>query len=254
MSSELKVKVRSLYKSFGDHKVLTDVNLDVKKGSSLAILGGSGTGKSVLIKTIIGLMKPDSGTIEIDGVKTNNISSSMRFKILEKCGFLFQGGALFDSLTVLDNVTFFVEKIRKLTKKDKEELAAKKLQSVGLSTNVLKLYPAELSGGMLKRASLARAICSDPEIIFFDEPTTGLDPIMANIINELIVKARDDLGATTITITHDMNSAHMISKEVVLLHGGKIIWTGDKEDMNNADNPYLHQFINGLTTGPIILS
>jgi len=249
--NKFKIQVRALYKSFGNHKVLDGIDLDVKKGSSLVILGGSGTGKSVLIKTIIGLMQPDSGSILIDDAETSHISNKERFKIMEKSGFLFQGGALFDSLTIQDNITFFAEKLYKLSKKDKQEMAVSKLKAVGLSERILNFYPAELSGGMQKRVSLARAICSNPSLLFFDEPTTGLDPIMANIINELIIKAQEELGATTITITHDMNSAYQIAKEVALIHQGKILWFGTKEDMKNDDNPYLKQFINGLTTGPI---
>jgi phospholipid/cholesterol/gamma-HCH transport system ATP-binding protein len=251
MKNEPKIKVRSLSKSFGNHQVLKSIDLDLKKGGSLVILGGSGTGKSVMIKTIIGLIKPDSGSIMIDGAQTTNLSKKEKFKLLEKCGFLFQGGALFDSLTVQDNVTFFAEKISTLSKKEKCDLAVIKLNSVGLSDRVLSLYPAELSGGMQKRVALARAICSNPEIIFFDEPTTGLDPIMANVINDLIIKIRDELGATTITITHDINSAHKIATDVALLHEGKIIWNGPEKDVKKSKNPYLHQFIYGLATGLI---
>lgn len=251
MQNGIKIKVRDLHKAFSNHKVLNGVDLDVIKGKSLVILGGSGTGKSVLIKTIIGLMHPDSGTVEIDGENTINISKRKRFKMLEKCGFLFQGGALFDSLTIQDNVTFLAEKLKSLSAKEKRQLALTKLEAVGLTDKVLDLYPAELSGGMLKRASLARTICNDPELIFFDEPTTGLDPIMANVINELIVKVRDELGATTVTITHDMSSARTIANDVALLHGGKIIWRGTRGEMDNSNDPHLKQFINGLTTGPI---
>lgn len=248
---ESKIRIRSLYKSFGDHKVLDGIDLDIKRNSSIVILGGSGTGKSVLIKTIVGLMQADEGSIVIDEVETVNISSKDRFKMMKTMGFLFQGGALFDSLTVQDNITFFTEKLYKLSPKNKEELAASKLNSVGLSTKILGLYPSELSGGMQKRVSLARAICGDPLILFLDEPTTGLDPIMANVINELIIKVQEELKATTITITHDMNSAYMIAKEVAMIYKGKILWFGKKDEIKNSDNPYLQQFVNGLTTGPI---
>ncbi|MFP3017922.1 MAG: ABC transporter ATP-binding protein [Candidatus Tisiphia sp.] len=248
---ESKIKIRSLYKSFGNHKVLDGIDLDIKRNSSIVILGGSGTGKSVLIKTIVGLMQADEGSIVIDEVETVNISSKDRFKMMKTMGFLFQGGALFDSLTVQDNITFFTEKLYKLSPKNKEELAASKLHSVGLSTKILGLYPSELSGGMQKRVSLARAICGDPLILFLDEPTTGLDPIMANVINELIIKVQEELKATTITITHDMNSAYMIAKEVAMIYKGKILWFGKKDEIKNSDNPYLQQFVNGLTTGPI---
>jgi len=176
MSNNIKIKVRNLHKAFGSHKVLDGIDLDVKKDSSLVILGGSGTGKSVLIKTIIGLLSPDKGSIMFDDQETVNISPKARLKILENCGFLFQGGALFDSLSVSENITFFAQKLYSLKREEVKELALKKLKSVGLSDRILNSYPAELSGGMQKRVSLARAICTDPKIIFFDEPTTGLDP------------------------------------------------------------------------------
>lgn len=250
MADIIKIKVRNLHKAFGSHKVLDGIDLDVKKDSSLVILGGSGTGKSVLIKTMIGLLTPDKGSIMLDDQETVNISPKARLKILENCGFLFQGGALFDSLSVSENITFFAQKLYSLKREEIKELALKKLKSVGLSERILNLYPAELSGGMQKRVSLARAICTDPKIIFFDEPTTGLDPIMANVINDLIIKIREELGATTIAITHDMNSVRRIAKEVVLIHNGKIQWSGTKEEMDTIDNPYMFQFINGLSSGP----
>lgn len=248
---ETKLKIVDLYKSFGAHKVLEGINLEVPNGSSMVILGGSGSGKSVLIKTIIGLMSADSGKIYIDKQETTNISTKERFILMEKCGFLFQSGALFDSLNILDNITFFAERIYKLTKDEKKDLAIKKLRSVGLKEDFLTYYPSELSGGMQKRVSLARAICTNPEIIFFDEPTTGLDPIMANVINDLIIQAREELGATTVTITHDMNSAYRIASNVSMIYKGKILWNGTKEDLNHNDNPYLKQFIEGSTEGPI---
>lgn len=246
------IKVENLEKSFGTHKVLQGINIEVKKGNSLVILGGSGSGKSVLIKNIIGLMKPSSGNIYIEGEDTTKLKGNRRIEILAKCGFLFQSGALFDSLTVEENIVFYAEKALGIkSKAEKRELAARKLESVGLPERILTLFPAELSGGMQKRVSLARAIATDPQIIFFDEPTTGLDPIMANVINDLIIKVRDELGATTITITHDMHSAMAIATEVAMLYQGKILWTGAKKDVEKSDNPYLHQFINGLTSGPI---
>lgn len=246
-----KIQVKSLYKSFGANNVLNGIDLSIPKGKSLVILGGSGTGKSVLIKAIIGLIMPDSGSILIDNVETIGCSKAYRRKIMEKCGFLFQGGALFDSLTIGENITFFAEKLFKLSKYKRKELAISKLLEVGLTEKVLDLYPAELSGGMQKRASLARAICSNPNIVFFDEPTTGLDPIMTNVINELIIKVRKELGATTITITHDIQSACTIAENVAYMHQGKIMWTGSIEEMKNTTHPYMHQFRNGLSSGPI---
>ena len=246
-----KIKINSLHKSFGGHVVLADINLDIKRDRSLVILGGSGTGKSVLIKTIIGLITPDSGSIIIDNVNTTHMSKQTRFDIMKKCGFLFQNGALFDSLTVQDNITFFAERLYQLSKNKKQEIAVDKLESVGLSAKILNFFPAELSGGMQKRVAIARAICSNPEIIFFDEPTAGLDPIMANIINELIVKIKTKLGATTITITHDLNSAGVIADDVALIYQGRIIWYGSRAEMQDAKDPYLYQFIHGLTKGPI---
>lgn len=249
----IKIRVRELTKHFGSHKVLQGIDLDVNQGSSIVILGGSGSGKSVLIKTIIGLLSPDSGKIWIDGVETTHLPLRQRFSIMKKCGFLFQASALFDSLNVMNNITFFAEKLQKLSKAEKRDLAEEKLLSVGLPARVLDLFPSELSGGMQKRVSLARAICTNPEIIFFDEPTTGLDPIMSNVINELIIKVREELGATTITITHDLNSANQIAKEVHLIYQGKIVWSGTKDDMSSSDNAYLRQFLSGSTSGPIVI-
>jgi phospholipid/cholesterol/gamma-HCH transport system ATP-binding protein len=253
MTKKLKFEIKSLHKSFGNHHVLKGIDLEVRKDSSLVILGGSGTGKSVLIKSMIGLIKPNSGSILYDNNESIGLSDKERLSILENCGYLFQAGALFDSLTIQENITFFAQKLYSLSKHAIKELAIRKLHSVGLTDRILNLYPSELSGGMQKRVSLARAICTDPKIIFFDEPTTGLDPIMANVINDLIIKVRDELGATTITITHDMESARKIAKEVAFLYDGRILWSGDISEMDKAENPYLQQFINGRTHGPITL-
>lgn len=249
MSSE--ISIRNLTKSFGEKQVLTGVNLDVKKGESLVILGGSGSGKSVLIKIISTLLPATSGSIKIDGIEVNNISSRERDKLMEKFGFLFQGGALFDSLRVWENVAFRLLYQKKMNKNEARKIAIQKLKSVGLSEKTADLYPSELSGGMQKRASLARAIATNPEIIFFDEPTTGLDPIMADVINDLIIANSKELGATTITITHDMNSARKIADKIAMLYEGKIIWFGDVKDMYNSGNAYLDQFIHGRAEGPI---
>lgn len=248
---EVKISVKNLVKNFGKKEVLKDINFEVKKGESLVILGGSGSGKSVLIKTIATLMEASSGSIKVDGVEVSNISENNRDKLMEKFGFLFQGGALFDSLSVWENVAFRLINSKKIDRKQAREIALQKLQSVGLGEKILDLYPSELSGGMQKRTSLARAIAGNPEIIFFDEPTTGLDPIMADVINNLIIANSKELGATTITITHDMHSAQKIADKVAMLYEGKIIWFGDAKDMYSSGNEYLEQFIHGSAEGPI---
>jgi phospholipid/cholesterol/gamma-HCH transport system ATP-binding protein len=245
------LKISNLVKNFGSKKVLIDINLEVKKGESLVILGGSGSGKSVLIKTIATLIQPTSGSIKIDNQEITNLSTKNSDKLMEKFGFLFQGGALFDSLPIWQNVAFRLIHQQKMSKKEAKRIALEKLGSVGLGARVADLYPSELSGGMQKRASLARAIAANPEIIFFDEPTTGLDPIMADVINDLIIKNSKELGATTITITHDMHSARKIADKIAMLYEGKIIWFGDVKDIDSSENPYLEQFINGRAEGPI---
>lgn len=246
-----KLLIKNLTKNFGEKKVLTGVDLQVNKGESVVILGGSGSGKSVLIKIIATLITPTSGSIQIDGEEVANIGAKNRDKLMEKFGFLFQGGALFDSLSVWENIAFRLLYHQKMSKKDAREIALQKLKAVGLSEKTADLFPSELSGGMQKRASLARAIASHPEIIFFDEPTTGLDPIMADVINDLIIANSKQLGATTITITHDMNSARKIADKIAMLYEGKIIWFGDVKDMYSSDNAYLDQFIHGRAEGPI---
>jgi phospholipid/cholesterol/gamma-HCH transport system ATP-binding protein len=251
MSSDLKIKVRGLCKSFGRKVVLKDLDLDVPKGESLVVIGGSGTGKSVLIKCIIGLMKPDKGSIEIDGHEVTRMSSAEREEIMHKFGMLFQGGALFDSIPVWENVAFGLIAGRGFNRAEAKEIALRKLGAVGLSPEVAALYPAELSGGMQKRVSLARAIASEPEIIFFDEPTTGLDPIMSQVINELIKKCVDDLGATAVSITHDMHSLRVIGDGAAMIYDGKIIWHGAAQDVDHSGNPHVEQFVQGRAEGPI---
>jgi phospholipid/cholesterol/gamma-HCH transport system ATP-binding protein len=246
-----KLTVTNLIKNFGDKQVLKGIDLDVKKGESIVILGGSGSGKSVLIKTIATLIEPTSGSIKIDGKEVANLGSKDRDLLMEKFGFLFQGGALFDSLPVWENVAFRLLNHKRIDKKEAREIAISKLKSVGLSEKTADLFPSELSGGMQKRASLARAIAANPEIIFFDEPTTGLDPIMADVINDLIVANSKQLGATTITITHDMASARKIADKIAMLFEGKIIWFGSVKDMYSSGNAYLDQFIHGRADGPI---
>ena len=245
--SENKIEIKNLHKAFGKKKVLNGVDLDVKKGESLVVIGGSGTGKSVLIKCIQGLLTPDDGSIKIDGEET----VETRKNIHKKMGMLFQGAALFDSLSVWENVAFVLLENRKMSRKEAKAEAVKVLRQVGLAADVADLSPAELSGGMQKRVGLARAIITKPEIIFFDEPTTGLDPIMADVINDLIIESARGLGATTLTITHDMASARKIADRVAMLYEGKIIWIGTVEEMEKSDNPYLRQFISGSAQGPI---
>jgi phospholipid/cholesterol/gamma-HCH transport system ATP-binding protein len=245
--SENKIEIRNLYKSFGNKHVLNGVDLDIKQGESLVVIGGSGTGKSVLIKCIQGLLSPDAGSIKIDGEETVDCDKNIH----EKMGMLFQGAALFDSLSVWENVAFMPLENGKMSRKDAKLEAIRILRQVGLAPDVADLSPAELSGGMQKRVGLARAIINKPEIIFFDEPTTGLDPIMADVINDLIIESAKGLGATTLTITHDMASARKIADRIAMLYQGKIIWVGSVKEMEKSDNPYLQQFISGSSQGPI---
>jgi phospholipid/cholesterol/gamma-HCH transport system ATP-binding protein len=246
-----KIVLKGVYKSFGDKKVLQGVDLTVKAGRSLVVIGGSGTGKSVMIKCILGLVTPDKGSITVDGQESCRISSRERAHIMEKFGMLFQGAALFDSLRVWENVAFGLVQGRRMDKKEAREIAIEKLQAVGLRPEVGNLYPAELSGGMQKRVGLARAIATSPEVIFFDEPTTGLDPIMADVINDLIVESVKGLGATALSITHDMSSVRKIADEVAMIHEGKIIWHGSVKELDTSGNEYVDQFINGRAQGPI---
>lgn len=244
------IDVKGLHKSFGTKTVLDDVSVCVAEKESLVIIGGSGTGKSVLLKCILGLLTPDCGSVKIDGEETTKLSTRGREKLMGKFGMLFQGGALFDSLAVWQNITFALGGI---SRRDAIDIAVEKLKAVGLSADVAMLKPAELSGGMQKRVSLARAICGDPEIIFFDEPTTGLDPIMADVINDLIVECTRKLGLTTVTITHDMASAKKIATRVAMIYKGKIIWDGKAEEVMNSGNEYVDQFVHGRATGPITM-
>lgn len=246
-----KLSISELHKRFGDNKVLNGVDLEVYNNESLVVFGGSGSGKSVLIKAIVGLLTPDSGRVELDGTDITNLSTHSRDHLMSRFGFLFQGGALFDSLAVWENIAFYLIHNRYISRRAAREIAEKKLYEVGLAANVMDLYPSELSGGMQKRVALARAIANDPEVIFFDEPTTGLDPIMSNVINNLIQKVRTDLNATTITITHDINSAKQIATRVAMLYKGKIIWNGKISEIYKSENPIFDQFINGKIKGPI---
>jgi phospholipid/cholesterol/gamma-HCH transport system ATP-binding protein len=254
MNDTPKISVRGLHKSFNGKKILSGIDFDLMPGKSLVVIGGSGSGKSVLIKNIIGIMTPEKGSIKVDDEETVEMNWRKRNAIMKKFGMLFQGGALFDSLLVWQNICFYFLQTNLLTKSQAKELAVAKLQMVGLGSDVADLFPAELSGGMQKRVSLARAIANDPEIIFFDEPTTGLDPIMADVINDLIVKCSKTLGATTLTITHDMHSVKKIADDVAMIYEGKFIWKGPRSDLENSGNPYVEQFINGRAEGPITLN
>jgi phospholipid/cholesterol/gamma-HCH transport system ATP-binding protein len=245
--TENKIEIRNLYKTFGKKEVLAGVDLDIRKGESLVVIGGSGTGKSVLIKCIQGLLVPDCGSIKIDGEETVGSKKNIH----DKMGMLFQGAALFDSLSVWENVAFTLLENTKISRSDARLEAIRVLRQVGLAPDVADLSPAELSGGMQKRVGLARAIISKPEIIFFDEPTTGLDPIMADVINDLIIESARCLGATTLTITHDMASARKIADRIAMLYKGKIIWSGTVKEMDKTENPYVRQFIAGSSHGPI---
>jgi len=243
-----KLELRGVCKAFGNNKVLQGVDLAVPEGKSLVVIGGSGTGKSVTIKCVLGLLKPDAGTILVDG---KDVKDFGRDELMRKFGMLFQGGALFDSLRVWENVAFGLVQGRGMGRKEAYGVAIEKLKAVGLDEKVATLYPAELSGGMQKRVSLARAIATNPEIIFFDEPTTGLDPIMADVINELIIKTVKDLGATALSITHDMASARKIADYVAMLWQGRIIWHGPVGELDKSGNDYVDQFIHGRANGPI---
>ncbi|MDX2074193.1 MAG: ABC transporter ATP-binding protein [Alphaproteobacteria bacterium] len=246
-----KIEVSGLYKSFGAKKVLDGIDLTVNVGESLVVIGGSGSGKSVLIKCILGLITPDKGSIKIDGKEVTRLSRSERQEIMRKFGMLFQGGALFDSLPVWENISFALLQNHQMNRAEAKELAVAKLQQVGLSADVAGLSPSELSGGMQKRVALARAIAVSPEIILFDEPTTGLDPIMADVINQLIVKCSKELGATTLTITHDMASVRRIAHRVAMIYQGKIIWQGEVREIERSGNEFVDQFIHGRAEGPI---
>lgn len=251
MSDTPKIALRGVKKSFGTKRVLDGIDLDLMKGESLVVIGGSGTGKSVLIKSILGLVTPDSGSIKIDGMETVGLRRIEREKLMHKFGMLFQGGALFDSLPVWQNVAFALLQEKNMTRDRAQGIAIDKLASVGLGKDVATLRPSELSGGMQKRVSLARAIATNPEIIFFDEPTTGLDPIMADVINDLIIKCTKELGLTTLSITHDMASACKIANNIAMLYKGTFIWQGRAQDIYHSKNPYVDQFVHGRAEGPI---
>jgi phospholipid/cholesterol/gamma-HCH transport system ATP-binding protein len=249
--AEAHIELNDVRKAFGSKPVLNGVDIAVQRGQSLVVIGGSGTGKSVMLKCILGIVRPDSGSIRIGGEEVVGLSGAQRDKVLSRFGMLFQGAALFDSLPVWQNVAFGLIQGKNMRRREAKEIAITKLGQVGLGPEVGELYPAELSGGMQKRVGLARAIAADPEIIFFDEPTTGLDPIMADIINDLIVDCVKRLGATTISITHDMASARKIADDIAMIYKGRIIWQGKAADVDDSGNPYVEQFIHGSAQGPI---
>jgi len=251
MTKPPKIQLINVHKSFGAKTVLDGVSVDIAAGESFVVIGGSGTGKSVMLKSILGLMRPESGSILVDGVETVGMRPRAREQVMSKFGMLFQGAALFDSLPVWENVAFGLIQGQRMNRKTARDKAIEKLYAVGLGPDVAALSPAELSGGMQKRVALARAIATEPEIIFFDEPTTGLDPIMADVINDLIVKCVKELGATAVSITHDMHSARKISDRMAMLYHGKLIWVGPTASVDHADNAYVDQFIHGRAEGPI---
>ena len=245
------IVLKNVRKSFGPKQVLNGLSIEVAKGRSLVVIGGSGTGKSVMLKCILGILTPDSGEITVGGENAIGLRGPARDAYLARFGMLFQGSALFDSLSVWENVAFGLIQGRGMARAKAKDVAIDKLSQVGLTADVGALHPAELSGGMQKRVALARAIAADPEIIFFDEPTTGLDPIMADVINNLIVDCVKRLGATTISITHDMASARKIADDIAMIYKGQIIWQGEANKVNSSGNAYVDQFIHGRAEGPI---
>jgi phospholipid/cholesterol/gamma-HCH transport system ATP-binding protein len=245
-----KIAIRDLHKSFGPKRVLRGLDLDVAAGRSLVVIGGSGTGKSVLIKCILGIVEADRGSIKVDGEEVVGADAATLARVRAKFGMLFQGAALFDSIRVWENVAFGLT-ARKVPRAEARARAVASMASVGLGPEAADLYPSELSGGMQKRVGLARAITTKPEILFFDEPTTGLDPITADVINDLIVRCVRQLGATALSITHDMASVRKIADEVAMLFDGTIIWKGPAGEIDRSGNEYVDQFVHGHAEGPI---
>ncbi len=249
--SKLKIRIRGLKKHFGPKKVLDGIDLDVETGTGMVVIGGSGTGKSVLLKSILGLITPDEGSIEIDGIDVLKAPVRDARALRQQIGMLFQNGALFDSLQVWENVAFGLLAQKKVSRVKARDVAVEVLAQVGLGADVARLSPSELSGGMQKRVGLARAIAARPAIMFFDEPTTGLDPIMGAVIDELIVDCVKKLGSTSIAITHDMASAQRIGDMAAMLYEGQITWTGPAEELLTTTDPVVDQFTHGRAHGPI---
>ncbi|MBA3813858.1 MAG: ATP-binding cassette domain-containing protein [Alphaproteobacteria bacterium] len=248
-----KFSLKDIHKSFGHKRVLQGVNLEIMPGESVVIIGGSGSGKSVLLKCLLGLVSPDSGSILMDGQEIVRESLVQNEARLQDIGVVFQGSALFDSLKVWENVAFRLIHAHHMDRKQAKQIALEKLAEVGLNETVSELPPSEISGGMQRRVALARAIATHPHVLFFDEPTAGLDPIFSSVINDLIRIHVKNLGATALTITHDMNSARHVADRIAMLYEGKIIWSGRASDIDTCDNPYVQQFIQGLAEGPIEL-
>jgi phospholipid/cholesterol/gamma-HCH transport system ATP-binding protein len=246
-----KISMHGVHKAFGPKVVLDGLSLDVGRGESVVVIGGSGTGKSVMLKCVLGLLHPDKGSIKVDGEEVVGMGGKDRDRVLEKFGMLFQSAALFDSLKVWENVAFGLIQGRGMARDEAKGVALTKMAQVGLGEEVGELSPAELSGGMQKRVGLARAIATEPEIIFFDEPTTGLDPIMGDVINDLIVDCVKELGATTLSITHDMASARKIADRIAMIYKGQIIWAGPTDQVEDSGNAHVDQFIHGRADGPI---
>lgn len=244
------IEIKNLQKAFGSKKVLKGVNLSVSKGESMVVIGGSGSGKSVLLKHIIGILRPDAGTVLIDNTDITRLEEKDLYEVRKKFGMLFQGAALFDSMKVWENVAFALLRQKKMKEREARDLAIEKLRMVGLP-GVEDLMPSDLSGGMKKRVGLARAIAHEPEILLYDEPTTGLDPIMADAINDLIVEMKQRLAVTSVAITHDMHSAYKIGDRIAMLYNGAIIASGSAEAIRNTQDPLVHQFITGSASGPI---
>lgn len=246
------IEIKHLRKSFGEKHVLKDVNLTIEKGKTTCILGGSGSGKSTLIKCLIGLLETTGGQILVDGRDITKIKSEMKLAaVRRRFGYLFQEGALFDSMTVGENVTFGLKYLTDVPEKEYPRIIKEKLALVGLKEDVARLNPSELSGGMKKRVSLARVLAVEPEVILYDEPTTGLDPIMSDIISDLIIDLKQKLGVTSVVITHDMHSAFKIADKIAFLYEGDILLQGTPQEFRKTDNPYVKQFVTGSSKGPI---
>ena len=247
----VKIALRGLTKSFGEKRVLRDLNLDIYEGESIAVIGASGTGKSVLLKSIVGILTPDSGSIKINGEEVTGLTENMRNRVNRKLGMLFQGSALFDSLPLWENVGFGLISAHGVSRANARVSAIEGLLQVGLNADNADRFPSDISAGAQKRVGLARAISTKPEILFFDEPTTGIDPIMGDVIDNLIVKCVTDLGATALTITHDMESARRIANRVALIHEGQIAWVGDVDKIDASGNEIVDRFIHGRVEGPM---